>query len=34
MKSKEAFKDSIRNGDNFKGESIILGGAMLDGEML
>jgi hypothetical protein len=34
MKSKEAFKGSIRNENNFKEESIILGGAMLDGKML
>ena len=34
MKSKEAFLETIRNGYTFKGESIILGGAMLDGETL
>ena len=34
MKSKEAFLESITNGYNFKGESIILGGAMLNGETL
>jgi hypothetical protein len=34
MNSKEAFKDSILNGYNLKGESIILGGAMLDGETI
>ena len=34
MKSKEDFLELINNGYNFKGESIILGGAMLDGETL
>ena len=34
MKSKEAFKETIINGYNFKGESLILGGAMLNGETL
>lgn len=34
MRSNEAFKEAINNGYNFKGESIILGGAMLGGETL
>jgi len=32
MSKKEQFIDSIQNGYTFKGESIIMGGAMLDGE--
>ena len=34
MKSTESFRDTIIKGYNFKGESIILGGAMLNGETL
>lgn len=34
MESKELFKETINNGYNFKGESIILGGAIFKGEAL
>lgn len=34
MSQKQAFIDTIINGYNFKGESIILGGAMLNGEVI
>ena len=34
MSQKQAFIDTIINGYNFKGESIILGGAMLNGETI
>lgn len=34
MKLKQDFLETINNGYNFKGESIILGGAMLNGETL
>lgn len=34
MNSKETFRETINNGYNFKGESIILGGAMYNGETL
>lgn len=34
MKSKEKFSEEISNGYSFKGDSILLGGAMLDGQAI